>query len=230
MPFTVRVLTWNIFYGSYQGSSFMDRLRRIMKICQENNVDIVSLQEVPSGLGSPSGTQSGYNYAYKDGEYDPSLKGPTNVSRKSGSYLTLYSSKVFLASLGFFRSQDFKNQVGTYLRPPFRIQCTINGKAFSLFNWHAPAAGVDAETAVETLNYLAATDQTMTTDNNIIAGDLNVRYNKIRPLFKKYDDLSADVGGKDHILANGTIKDVLADKLNFKSDHHFPVAADITFK
>ncbi len=180
---------------------------------------------------------SGYCF---DSENNPTGAG---YATTQDAYLFLFRNATFPAGVnaagtGYYNPAAFNVGGFIYLRPPAGISITdVAGTVYRIYNWHADSAAAHANISVGILSGLSGGFAA----NTIIAGDFNVRGDLTGigianpfPACDNYCDqfVNATTGalfwGLDHIVTNIlTGNAVLGAELNFLSDVHAPVAADL---
>jgi endonuclease/exonuclease/phosphatase family metal-dependent hydrolase len=194
------VLTWNIYHGTINNVTPMDRLAHIATLCQNNNVDIICLQEVPqnaldnqlaNGFGIPNnGTNVMItlgnivnflnNYTVLQGYAEDNPNRPQATNTTDG-YLIICRNATFRSwdNLEYYQPENFLNQYSVYLRPPIKVDLVDNNNnTIVAMNWHAEANAPAAGWSLEILDALLPSAQQI--PNNtvyVVAGDFNVRGN-----------------------------------------------------
>ena len=135
---SIRVISWNIYYGDIGKETPADRFNKIATIASANNVDVVLLQEHPGATSKFVGVNGlligavvpvGYTY-----EVFPEMASNIThrVSASNRAYAILYKSTVTLGSTSYFQQAAFVDgPLKNYLRCPVKYAVTHGGTAYN---------------------------------------------------------------------------------------------------
>jgi hypothetical protein len=223
-PGEVRIATWNVFHGDLQNGNdpaynqprlrlLEDRVNELVNFGVQNNIGLITFQEMPqSVLNNPNDPiltnirNSNYDYVIVNGEYP---QGRAPASTTSDGYLILYNPAVFtLQNIApgvqweYFQPQLFLQGIAQ-ARPPVRLRFQNRGAnrdVFDFLTWHTEPQSAFAITYVQNAFNQLSQQQ----GNWILAGDLNIRDNRLPQGVVDPHHLTGDDQTLDHIITSGT--------------------------